>query len=226
MTDPYPPSVRVTLAPHAFPGRLLAFCGVDGAGKSTALDVAAGYLRQRGVDVVSVKMPSAEARKLSYFREYCDDHATALRGVADLPALVEVLLGDRLVTLHKQVLPALAEGRWVLCDRYLWTALAELHAVGCDERRMRVIRGLAELFPRPDVTFVADVSLDEAVRRVRSRPDERDFDPDRGLWQRFIEGFRAVSRENDLALYSSEQSMEDSADVIRDRIGALLAERG
>lgn len=226
MTDSRPPSVHVNLRPQNLDGRLLTFCGVDGAGKSTSLEIAAKYLEKLGVSYLAVKMPSTAARSLSYFRTYAEDHTTATRGIVDLPSLCIILLGDRLMTLREQVLPALSNGTWVLCDRYIWTTLAELHAVRCDESQMCILRTIAEMFPEPDISFVSDVSADEAIRRIKSRPDEQHFNPDRELFMKFLEGFREVSQVNDLCIFSSQQDIQTTNSLICGRIDKLISENG
>jgi dTMP kinase len=221
-----PPSLYVNLKPHFLDGKLISFCGVDGAGKSTSLEIAAKYLEKLGVNYLAVKMPSSAARSLSYFRTYAEDHTTAIRGIVDLPSLCIVLLGDRLMTLRERVLPSLKDGSWVLCDRYIWTTLAELHAVRCDEYQMSVIRTIAEMFPMPDISFVSDVSADVAIQRIKSRPDEQHFNPSRELFIKFLEGFREVSQVNNLCLFSSEQCIEKTKSLIYKKIDKLINDNG
>jgi dTMP kinase len=226
MTDSRPPSVHVNLKPQNLNGKLLTFCGVDGAGKSTSLEIAAKYLEKLGVNYLAVKMPSTAARSLSYFRTYAEDHTTATRGIVDLPSLCIILLGDRLMTLREQVLPSLSNGTWVLCDRYIWTTLAELHAVRCDEYQMCVLRSIVEMFPKPDISFVSNVSADVAIRRIKSRHDEQHFNPNRELFIKFLEGFREVSQVNDLCIFSSEQDIENTKSLIYKRIDKLINDNG
>jgi len=222
MMSSQPPSLYVNLKPQNLDGKLLSFCGVDGAGKSTSLEIAAKYLEKLGVNYLAVKMPSSAARSLSYFRTYAEDHTTAIRGIVDLPSLCIVLLGDRLMTLRERVLPSLKDGSWVLCDRYIWTTLAELHAVRCDEHQMSVIRTIAEMFPMPDISFVSDVSADVAIQRIKSRPDEQHFNPNRELFIKFLESFREVSKANDLCIFSSEQCIENTKSLICKKIDELI----
>jgi len=222
MTDSQPSSVHVNLRPQSFDGKLLTFCGVDGAGKSTLLEIAAKYLDKLEIRYLAVKMPSTIVRSSSYFRTYAEDHTTATREIVDLPSLCIVSLGDRLMTLRQQVLPAMSKGTWVLCDRYIWTTLAELHAVGCDESQMFVIRTIAEMFSKPDISFVLDVSVDEAIRRIKLRTEEKHFNLDRELFIKFIEGFREVSQVNNLCIFSNEQHIQTTKDFIFGKIDKLI----
>jgi len=206
--------VQLELWEHGFPGVLATFCGLDGSGKTTTIEGLRAYVESCGRRVHVLRMPSNAARNLDYFREWADDHRAGEDGRVDVAALFSVLLGDRLLTVRKTVLPLLAKGDWVICDRYLYTAFAQLAAIGCTEEDRGMLAAIASRFPRPDLPFVMDVRADEAIRRIRLRPEERDTKADTDIFARFMDGYRRVAELNGVHLLPT-RALEETAELVR-----------
>lgn len=153
-------------------GRFIVFEGGEGAGKSTQARLLADALRQRGLEVVTTREPGGTAG------------AEAIRALLLDPngpgwgARAEALLfaAARADHVERLIRPALAAGKWVICDRYLDssrayqggggglsdTDLLELHRIGSE--------GLL-----PDLTLLLTVDGEEAARRLLARDgDKRD----------------------------------------------------
>lgn len=147
-------------------GRFIALEGGEGAGKSTQARLLAGALREVGHEVVVTRepggTPGAEAIRallLASEGQGWNPRAEALLFAAARSDHVERLIS-----------PALAAGKWVICDRFLDssrayqgggsgladTDLLELHRIGSG--------GLM-----PDLTLLVEVSPDEAARRLDLR---------------------------------------------------------
>jgi dTMP kinase len=93
------------------PPRFLTLEGIDGAGKSTHIAGIGGYLRAQGEQVVLSREPGGS------------ELAEALRVLLlqrEMSMLTELLLvfAARRDHLERVVLPALARGAWVVCDRF------------------------------------------------------------------------------------------------------------
>ncbi|MDQ6998809.1 MAG: dTMP kinase [Mariprofundus sp.] len=149
--------------------RLITFEGVDGCGKSTQLKRAAEYLRGRGEDVVTTFEPGdtalgKEIRKLLLAGVYVPVPETELL----------LFLADRAQHVKEVIQPALASDRWVLCDRYSDSTLAyQLAARQLDEGAapLREMLSFAECGVRPGLTLWFDVSVQEAMRRMKKRAE-------------------------------------------------------
>lgn len=155
-------------------GRFITLEGGEGVGKSTQARRLADALRARGLEVVQTREPGGSAG------------AEAIRGLlmagdADRwTPRAEALLfaAARADHVARTIRPALAAGKWVLCDRFLDSSRAyqggadgisdadilRLHQVGSD--------GLL-----PDRTLLLTLEPDEATRRALAR--------DRGAADRF-----------------------------------------
>ena len=148
-------------------GYFLSFEGTDGCGKSTQLDLTAQWLRERGLEVVTTFEPGdtplgAEIRRLLLAGEYTPAAESELF----------LFLADRAQHVRDVIIPSLATGAWVLCDRYSDSTLAYQLAgreMGNHEHLLRDMLRMAEVGIRPDLTFWLDVPVEEAMARIRRR---------------------------------------------------------
>ncbi len=165
-------------------GRLVAFEGLDGAGKSTQLARLARVLRARGREVVETREPGdgPAGRRL---REL----ARAGRRLApDLE--LDLFLEDRREHVARVIAPALAAGRWVLTDRYTLSTVAYQGARGLDWREI-LARCEAE-FPRPDLALLLEVDPARGLERARGRGAGLEAFERRGTLERVAAIYRAL----------------------------------
>jgi dTMP kinase len=157
--------------PHVpgLPGTFVAFEGGEGAGKSTQLELLAGWLRERGHEVVVTREPGATSSG-ARLREVLLDPATRLAPRAE--ALLYA--ADRAQHVAEVVRPGLRRGAVVLTDRYVDSSLAYQGAGRELERDdvARVSRWATEGLV-PDVVVLLDVDPETGLRRARagSAPD-------------------------------------------------------
>jgi len=211
---------RISLQAHRMPGALVTLSGVDGSGKTTTLNVLTTYLACQNVPFCVIKMPSAECRDLSWFRAYAADWAHGRRGGIDLTALCLICLGDRLMTMRTRVLPLLCKGLWVLCERYVYTPLVEALALGVSGTDMELIRHAVSHFPAPDLAILTTVPPEEAIRRIRSRPEESGMPIDPDLFGKVVDAFLAVAENQRMTVIPTMGGI----DCVRSRLRLHLDE--
>jgi dTMP kinase len=164
--------------------------GGEGAGKSTQAATLAAGLRRAGHSVLLTREPGG-APGAELIRE------TLLHGPVAFTPEAETLLhfAARFEHLTRAILPALAAGSIVVCDRFTDSTLAyQGYGHGVAPAR---IAALAAMLPaKPDITFILDVSPEVAALRLaaRSRPADRYETLDDGFHARVREGFRAIAR--------------------------------
>ena len=135
------------------PGLFVCFEGGDGAGKSTQVGLLTDVLQQRGRDVLVTRQPGgtplgAQIRELVLHGDHVSARAEALLFAADKAHHVDQLIR-----------PALAEGRVVITDRYVDSAITYQGAgreLGRDE--ITAVQHWAVGGLLPDLTIVLDVS--------------------------------------------------------------------
>lgn len=90
----------------------------------------------------------------------------------DYRSLSLLAASDRLQHVNKVIEPQMAQGKVVISDRYFYSCLANLRALGFENDQW--IYEIAESVVKPDVAFFFDVPVETAVKRVRSRIEEKD----------------------------------------------------
>lgn len=91
-------------------GKLIVFEGGEKAGKSTQIALLAERLKKAGIDFVATKEPGGTEEGQKLRQELLYERLTPEEELA-------LFLEDRRIHFKHKVLPALKEGKWVLCDR-------------------------------------------------------------------------------------------------------------
>jgi dTMP kinase len=141
-------------------GYFIVFEGVDGAGKSTQIEILSEKLRRVGVDHVIEQEPSGGA-----IGKFIRDYAEA--GDRWMMPETEALLftADR-VEHVKRIDGILSQGVTVLCDRFMHSTLAYQGASGVD---IGWLRSLQQFPVEPDLIILFDLDPDRSLVRVSGR---------------------------------------------------------
>jgi dTMP kinase len=136
----------------------LVFEGIDGAGKSTQIQLLAQALRERGVEPVLSREPTDGP----WGRKLRESATTGRMSAADE---LEHFIRDRTEHVAKLLEPSLAAGRWVILDRYYYSTIAYQGVRGLDPKALQ--RKMESLFLKPDRVFLLDLDPATAVKRIR-----------------------------------------------------------
>ena len=151
-------------------GAFITLEGGEGVGKSTNVEFIVNYLQQSGIDAVVTREPGGtplaeEIRELLlHIREEAMD------------PLAELLLvfAARAQHVAGVIAPALAEGRWVVCDRFTDATYAyQGGGRGMDEAAIAKLEQLVQGSLRPDLTIYLDAPPAVAASRIADRDHDR-----------------------------------------------------
>lgn len=184
-------------------GKLITFCGLDGCGKTTQIRRLQQHLEGKGYMVYLTKQPTDFVRNSEIFRNYMD---TPSHDEFDYRALSLLCASDRVQHSNRVINRRLEEGYVVISDRYFYSCLANLIARGYEQDEW--IYEVARSIRRPDVAFFLDIDVDTAVRRVRSRKEEKDRFIDLPLQHRLREQYLRIAGENHGVIISTRQTEE------------------
>jgi dTMP kinase len=149
-------------------GKLITFEGIDGCGKSTQMRLLGQYLTERGVAVVSTREPGGTELGRKVRSALLDG------GAGSVEPLAELLLyaADRAQHVRRVILPALAEGKVVLSDRfYDATTVYQGYARGFDLELVNQLNELATGGLKPDLTLLFDLDVETGLKRTMRRGD-------------------------------------------------------
>lgn len=139
-------------------------------GKSTQLEKLAGYLRERGLEVVTTREPGGTAIGSKLRAVLLSSATLGLSPLAELG----LMFADRAQHIDELILPALAKGQWVLCDRF--TDSSEAYQGGGRELGSHLVLELHRILCRnlqPDLTILMLSDPARSIARARRRNTEQ-----------------------------------------------------
>jgi len=147
-------------------GRFVSLEGGEGAGKSTQARALAAALRARGIEVVETREPGGSEGAEAIRR-------LLLEGSGDrwtMEAEALLFAAARADHVAKTIKPALAAGKWVLCDRFLDSSLAyQGGAGGLGIGRIRALHDFGSGGFLPERTLLLTLPPEEAAHRAAAR---------------------------------------------------------
>jgi dTMP kinase len=170
-------------------GRFITLEGIDGAGKSTQVDVVAKQLRAHGADVVVTREPGGtpmgeQVRQLVLHQPMTPRTETLL------------VFAARAQHVEAVVEPALSAGRWVLCDRFTDATFAyQGGGRGVAEADIATLEQWVHPGLQPDLTLLFDVPPEVAATRLaKARAADRFEQEQTQFFARVREVYRARAR--------------------------------
>ncbi|MEE9328202.1 MAG: dTMP kinase [Cocleimonas sp.] len=167
-------------------GLFISFEGVEGAGKTTNIEYIAEKIEQAGHEILHTREPGGT------------EVGEAIREILiskDLPEMhhnTELLLmfAARAEHLQRKIIPALADGKWVLCDRFTDATYAYQGAGrGISKDHISILETMVQGSLRPDYTFLFDLEANIGLSRAKSRGETDRFE------QQHIDFFNKVRNE-------------------------------
>jgi dTMP kinase len=141
------------------PGKFITFEGIDGAGKSTHIGFVNDFLARRGKTVVASREPGGTP-----LGEKLRDLLLHEKMHLETEALL--MFASRREHMAQVIEPNLAEGNWVLSDRFTDASFAyQSGGRGLDRAKMEALEAWVHPQLQPDLTLLFDVPL--AVARER-----------------------------------------------------------
>jgi len=201
----------------------ISFEGIDGSGKTTQLELLAEQLRTEGHQVLLTREPggSPGAEEI---------RTLVLQGDPDRwSAETELLLftAARRDHLERTILPALAAGKIVLCDRFAdSTRMYQGLSRGDLRQAVDTLHALM-IGTEPDLTVLIDINPALGLRRAKSRhgTEERFEDFGESLQARMRQGFLTLAAEQPhrIRVVDGDRSIEDVAQDIYNLVQSFLA---
>ncbi len=204
-------------------GYFISFEGIDGSGKSTQIQKLAEFLEDRDFDIVITREPGGsigaeEIRNL------------LLQGNVDRwSAETEILLftAARRDHLERIILPALEEGKIVICDRFTDSTRMYQGMRGVNLRNLVDTLNEKVIKFDPDLTIVIDINPEISLKRAKSRKtvEERFEDFGVDLQMKMRKGFLELAKEfgNRIEVVNGQQSIDKLAQDICSLVKAKLS---
>jgi dTMP kinase len=203
-------------------GRFITVEGMEGAGKSSCMDLLKSAIEATGLALLTTREPGGTPlgetlRELLLGQRH--------DGMADDTELL-LMFAARAEHLHAKILPALQAGHWVLCDRFTDATFAyQGFGRGISRERIRVLERWVQRDRRPDLTLLLDVPVAVGLDRAgkRSVPDRFERET-LAFFERVREGYLAMAEAEPtrFRVIDASRPLADVQQSIRETIDGYL----
>ncbi len=202
-------------------GKFIVFEGTDGSGKTTQMKLLADYLAGRGIDVETTHEPTCSPFGTLLRQCMSKKIDTNERTIAALFAADRI---DHIQNPATGMLPKLAAGKTVLCDRYYFSSYAYNGGFVPLDWVIELNRPAAELL-RPDLILFLDIPAEDGMARVGRRTEiERyeNLERQKLIRAKYFEVFERFRGEENIVIVKSEREKEATQEKIRRAVDALF----
>jgi dTMP kinase len=147
-------------------GKFITLEGGEGVGKTTNLTFIGDYLQEHNIPVVVTREPGGTVLAEKIRHLLLDKDSEIISEQAELL----LIFAARAQHIKHVIEPALAQGEWVLCDRF--TDATYAYQGGGRNMRISTIEWLENLVQgnlRPDLTVLLDAPVEIGIERARER---------------------------------------------------------
>jgi dTMP kinase len=169
---PWPSTIRLWISTRKTimtKGRFITLEGGEGVGKTTNLNFVAEFLQAQGKRVITTREPGGTALG--------ENIRNLFLGEGSMVAEAELLLvfAARAQHLNEVIEPALAEGAWIVCDRFTDASYAyQGGGRGLDHEFIRRLEVQVQKGCAPDLTLLLDAPVELGMARAKRRgPSDR-----------------------------------------------------
>ncbi|HEU0229933.1 MAG TPA: dTMP kinase [Burkholderiaceae bacterium] len=203
-------------------GCLITLEGLDGAGKSTHVQWLVDCLRSKGMSVLSTREPGGTALG-EQLRQM------VLTQPMRLETETLLMFAARCEHIHTVIEPALADGRWVVCDRFTDATYAyQGGGRGLGGAAVRALEQWVHPGLQPDLTLLFDVPLEVARQRLaRGRDLDRFEQEGAGFFERTRNAYheRATAHPGRVRIIDSTLGVEQVRESLARQLDILFDKR-
>ena len=203
-------------------GTFITVEGIEGTGKSTNIEFVTGLIEASGNKVITTREPGGTpmAEKI---RELLLDH-----GQEPVPEIAELLLffAARSLHLRNTIVPALARGEWVICDRFTDASRAyQGSGRGLDAEQIERMADWVQNGLEPDITLLLDAPAEVGMARTAGRDQNDRMDNETlAFYQRVRQGYLTLAdvHADRFRIINADQPLADVHADIRACLAPLL----
>ena len=189
-------------------GKLITVEGTEGVGKTTNIQFIKDWLEAKNLAFVSTREPGGTP-----LAEQIRELLLAPRDelVCDTAELLLMFAG-RAQHLNQVIEPSLAEGAWVLCDRFTDATYA-YQGAGRNMRQDLIseLELIVQGSLRPDLTLILDIPVEIGLKRASERSEPDRFEQEKTeFFQRVRNGYLDIAKHNPdrCVVIDASQSLE------------------
>jgi dTMP kinase len=176
-------------------GKFITVEGIEGVGKSTNIAFIHKLIQTTGIDVVTTREPGGTPLGEAIRGLLLDPHYTGMNPDCEL----QLMFAARAEHLAKVILPALGQGKWVLCDRFTDATYAyQGGGRGIAREKIARLEQWVQGDFRPDLTVLLDVPVAIGLTRAGNRGTLDRFEQEQvDFFERVRQAYLELARTHD-----------------------------
>ena len=197
-------------------GLFLTLEGAEGVGKSTNIGFITAHLEENGIEYILSREPGGTL--------IAEEIRELLLAVHDEPMseLSELLLvfAARAQHIEAQIEPALAAGKWVVCDRFTDATFAyQGYGRGLSLEKIEQLQTMVQGTLRPDLTIILDLDPSVGMERAGNRGElDRIEQEQQSFFHRVRQGYLDIAKaepERCLVIDASKPLEQVKLDILK-----------
>jgi dTMP kinase len=204
-------------------GFFIAFEGVEGSGKGTQIRMAEEFLRSEGYDVLVTREPGG-TEVGERVRKLLLDPGT---GMLDARSEALLFAASRAQTVHSVIRPALADGKVVICDRYVDSSLAyQGWGRGLGEQDILTLNVWATQGLFPDLVILLHLEPEHGLLRSTESPDRMELEG-QDFHAKVADAYLKIAEEHPerFVVVEADKAPAEVFDDVKLALSKALAER-
>jgi len=194
-------------------GVLISIEGIDGAGKTTHVELLKKWFESKGKKVKTLKEPTQGI----YGREIAE---LASKKTLSPEKELELFILDRKEDVKDNIKPALNSGTIVIMDRYYHSNIAYQAARGLDFKNIMEVN--EEFAPRPELIIVLEVNPEVGMKRVSARKNTVEHFENLVFLTKVSDCFETIGKMQNAVLIDSNQPVIEVQKTIENAIISKL----
>ncbi|MUG24894.1 dTMP kinase [Paenibacillus macerans] len=200
---------------------LIAFCGIDGSGKSTHVEFLAEWLSRQQLKVKRFKPINSDNDFLTYLQTIGKNYSD-LYNEAMPREHRSILLAFELFQQSEAVKKWLAEDYIVVVDRWIYSHYAYAYARNIETKTLHAI---LDSCLKPDLVFLLDVPVDTSLQRIDERGPKRSMNESEAILEKARERFLQLKDAHQFILLNTAEPLDEIINRIQNEVGHRLKVR-
>ena len=202
-------------------GRFITIEGSEGAGKSTNIAVVEATLRESGIEFVSTREPGGTPMAEALRRLVLEERDEPVDPLTELL----LMFAARKQHVENLIQPALAAGKWVVCDRFTDATFA--YQGGGRQMPLERIATLENWIQgslRPHLTLYFDVAPEVGASRISTRAKDRVEQESGDFFERVRNAYlQRLAANPNMHLIDASVDLEAVQMAVAEQVSAFVA---
>lgn len=199
-------------------GKIIAISGMDASGKSTVSRFLQEELKRRNIQYIVTKQPCLCIKRWGEFKDLLKNQSEEL----DFKMIGGLISWGRVNTQVKEVEPALENGIWIICERYILDIMAwSIFRKAPD----KYIKSWILPIYNEDILFLCDSDCETICRRLNARGEgEKIGEDSKQNVNQLVQLYRKLAKERAAIFVDTNRDFKDAKEIIYTTLDKMRCE--